>query len=51
VLGTAIATLLRPRSNAGRWLAQHPDVHSHVISIEDAVASGRAVFGDVLSRT
>jgi hypothetical protein len=39
------------RSNAGRWLAQHPDVHGHVISIEDAVASGRAVFSDVLTRT
>lgn len=39
------------RSNAERWLAQHPEVRGHVISIEDAIASGRAVFGGVLPHT
>jgi hypothetical protein len=38
------------RTNAERWLAEHPEVSGHVISIEDAIESGRAVFGDVLAR-
>jgi len=36
------------RTNAERWLAERPHVRGHAISIEDAIASGRAVFGDVL---
>jgi hypothetical protein len=35
--------------NAERWLREHSQVRGQVISVEDAIASGRAVFGDVLS--
>jgi Alkylmercury lyase len=35
-------------ANAERWLAQHLDVRGNVISIREAAAAGRAVFGDVL---
>lgn len=38
-------------ANAERWLAEHPDVRGHVISIREAAAAGRAVFGDVLTVT
>ncbi len=34
---------------ADRWLAEHPQVRGNVISIEEAAAAGRAVFGDVLT--
>jgi hypothetical protein len=34
--------------NAERWLHEHPHVRGQVISIEDAILSGRAVFGNVL---
>jgi hypothetical protein len=34
--------------SAERWLGQHPHVGGQVITVEDAIASGRAVFGDVL---
>ncbi len=34
--------------NAERWLAERPHVRGSVISMPDAIASGRAVFGDVL---
>jgi hypothetical protein len=37
------------RASAERWLTEHPQVRGHVISIEDAIASGRAVFGDVFA--
>jgi hypothetical protein len=30
-----------------RWLREHPHVSGQAITVEDAVASGRAVFGDV----
>jgi len=33
--------------SAERWLAEHPHVRGCVMTIEDAIASGRAVFGDV----
>lgn len=33
--------------SADRWLSEHPHVHGKVINVEDAIASGRAVFGDV----
>jgi hypothetical protein len=36
-------------ANAERWLAKHPEVHGNVISMGDAAAAGRAVFGDVLT--
>ena len=36
-------------ANAERWLAEHPAVRGHRISIEEAAAAGRAVFGKVLS--
>jgi Alkylmercury lyase len=36
-------------ASAERWLAQHRDVHGTVISMHEATAAGRAVFGDVLT--
>jgi hypothetical protein len=36
-------------ANAERWLAEHPEVRGEVISIDEAAAAGRAVFGDVLT--
>jgi hypothetical protein len=35
-------------ANAERWLAAHPQVSGTVITIEDATAAGRTVFGDAL---
>jgi Alkylmercury lyase len=35
------------RASAERWLTEHAHARGHVISIEDAIAAGRAVFGDV----
>jgi hypothetical protein len=35
-------------TNAPRWLAEHPVVHGTVISVEEAVAAGSTVFGDLL---
>jgi hypothetical protein len=36
-------------ANAESWLARHPEVRGDVISMPDAAAAGRAVFGDVLT--
>ncbi|MCP9488144.1 MAG: alkylmercury lyase family protein [Gaiellaceae bacterium MAG52_C11] len=36
-------------ATAERWLADHPQVHGNVISMREAAAAGRAVFGDVLA--
>jgi hypothetical protein len=36
-------------ANAERWLAEHPQVRGNVISLQEAAAAGRAVFGDVLT--
>jgi hypothetical protein len=33
---------------ADDWLAAHPDVRGEVVSMPEAIAAGRAVFGDVL---
>jgi hypothetical protein len=38
-------------ANAKRWLAEHPEVRGNLISIREAAAAGRAVFGDVLTQT
>jgi len=38
-------------ANAERWLAEHPEVRGNVISMQEAAAAGRAVFGDVLPVT
>jgi hypothetical protein len=38
-------------ATAERWLAQHPEVSGNVISIHEAAAAGRAVFGEVLTLT
>ncbi len=38
-------------ATAERWLAEHPDVRGKVISMREAAAAGRAVFGDVLTGT
>jgi Alkylmercury lyase len=36
-------------ATAERWLSAHPEVRGTVISMRDAAATGRAVFGDVLT--
>ena len=36
-------------ANAERWLTEHPDVRGNIISMPDAAAAGRAVFGDVFT--
>jgi hypothetical protein len=38
-------------ANAERWLSGHPEVRGNVISMREAAAAGRAVFGDVLTDT
>lgn len=35
-------------TNAERWLTAHPDVQGSVISLPEAIAAGRTVFGDIL---
>jgi hypothetical protein len=35
--------------NAERWLVEHPQVRGEVITIEEAIVAGRAIFADVLS--
>jgi hypothetical protein len=35
--------------NAEQWLEAHPDVRGHAVSMPEAIAAGRAVFGDVLA--
>jgi hypothetical protein len=37
------------RANAERYLADHPQVEGHPITIPDAVAAGTAIFGEVLN--
>jgi len=36
------------QKNAERWLASRPAVRGAVISVSEAIAAGRTVFGDVL---
>jgi hypothetical protein len=36
-------------ANAERWLAEHPEVRGTRISIPEAAAAARAVFGEVLT--
>jgi hypothetical protein len=36
------------RENGEGWLQARPEVHGQVISLPEAIAAGRAVFGDVL---
>jgi hypothetical protein len=38
-------------ANAQRWLAEHPEARGDLISMQEAAAAGRAVFGDVLTVT
>jgi Alkylmercury lyase len=38
-------------ADAERWLGEHPEVHGRPISMREAAAAGRAVFGDVLTET
>jgi Alkylmercury lyase len=38
-------------ANAERWLAEHPQVRGNVISMHEAAAAGRAVFGGVLTQS
>jgi hypothetical protein len=37
--------------SAERWLEAHPEVRGHAVSIPEAIAAGRAVFGNVLKET
>lgn len=37
------------RENGKRWLAGRPDVRGYVITLDEAIEAGRAVFGDVLA--
>jgi hypothetical protein len=37
--------------NAEFWLNEHPEVRGEVITIEDAIAAGRAIFADVLNES
>jgi ketosteroid isomerase-like protein len=37
-------------TSAGRWLSERPQVSGTVISMGEAAAAGRAVFGDVLTQ-
>lgn len=45
---TALAGSFASTDNATRWLAAHADVRGDVISMDDAIAAGRTVFGHVL---
>ena len=36
-------------ASAEGWLAAHPEISGTVVSMEDAIAAGRTVFGDVLN--
>jgi len=38
-------------ATAERWLAEHPEVRGDVISMDEAAAAGRAVFGHVLTES
>jgi hypothetical protein len=38
-------------ATAERWLSEHPQVRGTVISMREAAAAGRAVFGDVLMQS
>jgi Alkylmercury lyase len=38
-------------ASAERWLAEHSQVRGTVVSIQEAAAAGRAVFGDVLAES
>jgi hypothetical protein len=38
-------------ATAERWLSKHPQVRGTVISMREAAAAGRAVFGDVLMQS
>ena len=38
-------------ATAEQWLASHPDVDGAVVSMREAIAAGRAVFGDILTET
>lgn len=38
-------------ATAERWLANHRDVRGDVVSMREAAAAGRAVFGDVLTQS
>jgi hypothetical protein len=44
----AVLNFFASAENATRWLASHADVRGGVISIDDAIAAGRTVFGDIL---
>lgn len=39
------------QANAERWLSEHREVRGNVISMQEAAAAGRAVFGEVLRQS
>ncbi|MGH3012248.1 MAG: alkylmercury lyase family protein [Gaiellaceae bacterium] len=47
----AVLNFFASPANAERWLSEHPDIRGNVISMREAAAAGRAVFGDVLTDT
>lgn len=44
----AVLNFFAAPANARRWLAEHTEARGHVVSIPEATAAGRAIFGDVL---
>jgi hypothetical protein len=51
MLGVPDSELFVSAANAEHWLAEHPEVREIVISMQEAAAAGRAVFGDVLRQS
>lgn len=45
----AVLNFFATPANAQRWLAEHSDARGHVVSIPEASAAGRAIFGAVLA--
>jgi len=38
------------RENGEHWLEARPEVRGQVISLPEAIAAGRSIFGDVLEQ-
>lgn len=46
-----VLNLFASPPSARRWLREHPDVHGRIATMAEAVAAGRAIFGEVFTRT
>ncbi|MGH3032776.1 MAG: alkylmercury lyase family protein [Gaiellaceae bacterium] len=46
-----VLNFLASSANAEHWLAEHPEVRGGVISMDEAAAAGRAVFGHVFTES